>query len=99
MIDVEQAREKITNDWLPVCEVAAGGPVRIADEDTTEYEWGWVFYCEGIASSGEVEKANYYATFLVDRLTGTVLRSVNGGIIFSVARLMELRQEHPPATE
>ena len=70
MIDVEQTRDRIESKWFPACERHAGCPVRIADEDITEYEWGWVFCCQELPLTGTAEMGNYFTKFLVTRLTG-----------------------------
>ena len=40
---IDEAKEKVINLWLPVCEQAFGCRARLDEDATEEFDWGWVF--------------------------------------------------------
>ena len=42
---VEEAREVVTREWLPISEQNLKCPTKIDDSLTEEHDWGWSFYC------------------------------------------------------
>jgi hypothetical protein len=97
MIDIAAARKIVLEMWTAGCVLNLQTDVILLDERTEEYDWGWVFYLHARDPSLIPESRSYMGTypsgFLVDRVTGITIPAMSSGLVVSVHRLLELREE------
>ena len=90
MIDYETARQIVISKWLPHKEEELGWPVVVDDEETEEYEWGWVIYYRP-AEPERIPKTvarRGYLPLVVDRSNGLSFPVGTSGLYPAVRKLL-----------
>jgi hypothetical protein len=96
-LTLEEARALVVERNAGVWEREVGVGIVVADAETEEYEWGWLFRYEPEDWSRVPEGHRLRRSFrhaAVDRETGWVQNVGSTGLNAAISRLLERRPEH-----
>jgi hypothetical protein len=70
-------------------------PLRLAEAETVEYEWGWMFSYEPRLPDADLQgdAKLAYGCILVDRLSGRTVISGTSGPVWAILKLLGMRSE------
>jgi hypothetical protein len=93
MIDIDTAKQLITEQWLPACEEDLETPAMLLEDKTEEFEWGWTFYWQPVdPSQVPKDRAKWgYLPILVDRTNGNVCPVGTAGLKVAILHLLSGR--------
>lgn len=93
MLNLNAARSKVMAEWLPVFEEDWGAPGVLAEAESDEYEWGWLFVFRPREPSSVPDSRDPWKVgrVLLDRATGRVDLVGSIGIRAAIMRLLMAR--------
>ena len=100
-MQVQEAREIVVEKWQAISKRAAECPLRVDDDLTVEYDWGWSFTIVPIdpALCPTDSKRSFMHRFAIDRESGIFTPVGTKGIAEARAYLMKWRRKRAEAAE
>ena len=100
-MQVQEARDAVLARWQSIADGAFKCPMRVEDDLTVEYDWGWSFTLVPVDPARcDFSKHRYgKARFAIDRETGHSYPIGSKGIAEARAYLMKWRRKRAEAAE